>query len=286
MYPRIDLHTHSRCSDGTQSVDELVADAAAADLEVLALTDHDTTAGWEEARQAAHRYGVSVVPGIEVTAQRGKLSIHLLAYLPDGSEDTELSQMLHAARTARDERARIMTERIAEDHPITWDDVLAQVADDKTVVGRPHIADALVARGIVPDRSAAFADLLSSRSPYYVPHAAPTPVQAVRAVGEAGGVPVAAHPAADLRGGHWDDALFADMIAAGLAGIEVDHREHTHAERDRLRALAEHHGLIITGGSDYHGAGKPNRLGENLTAPDHLRALIERARRGTEVFSP
>ncbi|PWH06830.1 phosphatase [Brachybacterium endophyticum] len=284
--PRIDLHTHTRCSDGTESVEELVAQAARAGLDTIALTDHDTTAGWQEAARAAARHGVRVVPGIEVSAEHGHLSVHVLALLPDPSEDTDLARQMKRARSSRDARARRMVERLAEDHPITWEDVAAQVAGENTTVGRPHIADALVARGIVPDRSAAFSHLLSPTSAYYVRYYAPDPATAVRSIVAAGGVAVAAHPGSSTRDGSLPEDLLEEMVDAGLAGLEVDHREHDDVSRARLSAFARSHGLLETGGSDYHGAGKPNRLGENRTRPAVLAALLERATSRTEVLAP
>jgi predicted metal-dependent phosphoesterase TrpH len=193
---------------------------------------------------------------------------------------------MERARTSRATRARRMVERLAADHPIRWEDVEAQVADASTTVGRPHIADALVARGVVADRTEAFGDLLSSSSPYYVRYWAPEPAQAVRAIVAAGGVAVVAHPGALTRGRTIPEGLLEEMAAAGLAGIEVDHREHDDVSRARLGGFAAAHDLLVTGGSDYHGAGKPNRLGENLTRPSVLAALIERATSRTEVLLP
>lgn len=271
---RIDLHAHSTCSDGTSSVDELVAEAAAAGLDVMALTDHDTTAGWGEAAAAASRHGVAVVPGIEVSAEHGRISVHILALLPDLSPSTALARELARARDARRGRAREMVDRLSADVPIDWEQVQVQTAGESTTVGRPHIADALVAAGIVADRAEAFAGLLSSRSPYYVPHYAPSPVRAVTAIRDAGGIPVVAHPASGQRGTEVPEPLLEEMVDAGLGGIEVDHREHAPRERARLRDLARALGLWVTGGSDYHGRGKPNRLGENLTSPEVLEAMI------------
>jgi len=157
---------------------------------------------------------------------------------------------------------------------VTWDDVLAR-SEDAVVVGRPHIADALVARGVVPDRDAAFARLLRADGPYHVPHYAPAAPDAVRAIRAAGGVPVFAHPGADARGRIVPDAVFDELAAAGLAGIEVHHRDHSPQQRERLTAIAERLGLLVTGSSDYHGDGKANRLGENLTEPSALAAIEE-----------
>ena len=271
---RIDLHAHSSASDGTQTPAELVAAAAAAGLDVVALTDHDTTVGWAAAAQAARELGIGLVRGTEVSARWRGVSVHLLSYLQDPTHPA-LVRELQRTREARLGRARTMVELLARDLPITWDDVLAQSGDAVTV-GRPHIADALVARGVVPTRDVAFARLLRADGPYHVPHYAPDAVQAVRAIVAAGGVPVFAHPGADARGRIVPDETFAELAAAGLAGLEVDHRDHSDAQRARLTGLANRHDLLITGGSDYHGAGKRNELGENLTRPEILAAIEER----------
>lgn len=262
---RIDLHTHSTASDGTEPPARVMAAAAAAGLDVVALTDHDTTAGWAEASDAARAHGITLVPGTEVSALSRGVSVHLLSYLQDPA-DPALADVLARTRAARLHRGRAIVERLSADYPITWADVLAQQAPG-TVVGRPHIADALVALGLVPDRSAAFANLLSARGRYYVPYYAPEAAEAVAAIRAAGGVPVFAHPGADGRGRIVPDAVIADLAAAGLAGLEVHHRDHPPAQRERLTALAERLGLLVTGSSDYHGGGKPNRLGEHTTDP-------------------
>ncbi|WP_456824873.1 PHP domain-containing protein [Cellulomonas sp. P5_E12] len=265
---RIDLHTHSTASDGTEAPAQVVAAAAAAGLDVVALTDHDTTAGWADAAAAATQHGIALVRGTEVSARADGISIHLLCYLQDPTHPA-LTDELDRTRDARLNRARRIVELLAVDVPITWDDVLAQ-SRDAVVVGRPHIADALVARGVVPDRDTAFAYLLASSGPYHVPHYAPDGPDAVRAIRAAGGVPVFAHPGADARGHIVPDRVFDRLAAAGLAGIEVQHRDHSPAQRARLTAIAERLGLLVTGSSDYHGDGKANRLGENLTAPEVL----------------
>ncbi len=270
---RIDLHTHSTASDGTQSPAQVVAAAAVAGLDVVALTDHDTTAGWDEAARAAREHGVALVRGTEVSARASGISIHLLSYLQDPAHPALVAE-LDRTRDARLNRARQIVDLLAADYPITWDDVLAH-SRDAVVVGRPHIADALVALGIVPDRDAAFARLLASDGPYHVPHYAPDGPDAVRAIRAAGGVPVFAHPGADARGRIVPDRVFDRLAAAGLGGIEVDHRDHSPQQRARLTAIAGRLGLLVTGSSDYHGAGKANRLGENLTAPDVLAAIEE-----------
>ncbi len=279
---RIDLHTHSSASDGTQPPAELVAAAAAAGLDVVALTDHDTTAGWAEAADAARREGIALVRGTEVSARAGGVSVHVLSYLQDPAYPA-LADELARVVDARVHRAERIVAALARDVPITWEQVVAQ-AGDAAAVGRPHIADVLVANGVVPDRDAAFVGLLHSRGRYYVPYYAPEAATAVRLIRAAGGVPVFAHPGADGRGRIVPDEVFDELADAGLAGLEVRHRDHDEAQRARLAAIAERLGLLVTGSSDYHGAGKLNRLGENLTEPDVL-AQIERE--GTvEVIRP
>jgi predicted metal-dependent phosphoesterase TrpH len=270
---RIDLHTHTRHSDGTGTPTELVVEARAAGLDVVALTDHDVTSGWEEAGRAAAAEGLTVVPGIEVSCSRRGISIHLLGYLIDPTHPA-LNRELELARGNRVSRLEQMTRLLADDgYPVTFEDVLAQ-AEDEATLGRPHLADALVAAGVYADRSQAFADVLHRDSPYYVSHYAPDPVRAVELVREAGGVPVMAHPFASARGAVVGEKVIREMADAGLAGLEVDHRDHTEADRERAARLCRELGLLRTGSSDYHGSGKPNRLGENLTEPEVLEAIL------------
>jgi hypothetical protein len=273
---RADLHTHSVASDGTDAPADLVAAAARAGLTLVALTDHDTTRGWAEAEVAAARFGVGLLRGAELSCRAGGISVHLLSYLHD-PDDAALLAEGERVRASRQERLRAMVDRIAADLPLTWDDVVAQTRPG-TTVGRPHIADALVALGVVPDRSAAFASLLATGSPYYVPYYATPLLDAVRMVRAAGGVPVMAHPGAAARGRVVSDTTIRAAAEAGLAGLEVDHRDHTPEQRAHLAALADELGLLVTGASDYHGAGKPNRLGEFTTAPEVVAAIAEQGR--------
>ncbi len=271
---RIDPHTHSTCSDGTDTPAELMVAAAAARLDVVGLTDHDTTAGWDEAAAAAERTGVTLLRGTEISCSADGVTLHLLAYLfrPD---DGALAEAFALARASRDTRARAMVERLAVDYPVTWEDILVQAADGATI-GRPHIADALVAAGCFPDRSAVFAGPLATHSPYYIRHWALDPVEACAMVRAAGGVPVAAHPRARRRQRRLvPDETFAAMAEAGLAALEVDHRDHDAAGRAEAAGLAERLGLAASGASDYHGTGKPNRLGEHLMAPALLDRIVD-----------
>ncbi len=268
----IDLHTHSTASDGTDAPEEVMAAAARAGLAVVGLTDHDTAAGWDEAARAAARHGVALVRGAEISTTSSGISCHLLAYLYDPATP-ELAAELELTRSSRLTRLARMADLIGQDYPITWQDVLDQTGDGATV-GRPHIADALVAAGVVTTRDQAFATILQPGSKYYVPHHSPDTLWAVRAVRAAGGVPVFAHPGASQRGRVVGEERIEELAAAGLGGLEVDHRDHDDATRRRLRDLAGALGLFVTGSSDYHGTGKPNRLGEHTTAPDVL-ARIE-----------
>ncbi len=268
----IDLHTHSLASDGTQTPTELVAEAAGRGLAVLGLTDHDSTAGWAEAEVAAARHGITLVRGIEVSCLHEGISLHVLAYLHDPSYRPLLDE-LEAARTSRAQRARRITELLGADFELTYDDVLAQVHDGATV-GRPHIADAMVAAGIVPDRDAAFRDFLFTGSKYYASHYAPDPVTAVRLIREAGGVAVMAHPFAASRGRIVADEVIAAMAAAGLAGLEAHHPDHTPEQTAHAVGLAGDLGIFVSGASDYHGAGKPIALAQELTPPAAYEAIV------------
>ncbi len=252
-----------------------------AGLDVVAITDHDTTRGWEAAG-AALPEGLQLIRGAELSCSAGGISLHLLAYLFD-PRFAALTSEVARVFDDRVHRGRKMTDLLAAaGYPLSWEVVLAEVGEGASV-GRPHIADALVTAGVVPDRSAAFAQLLHNRSPFYVRHYALDPVEAIRLVRAAGGVPVFAHPAASARGRTVADEVIVAMAEAGLAGLEVDHRDHTEAARAHLRGLAGELDLLITGSSDYHGAGKPNRLGEHTTDPEVLEALVAQAR-GVEVL--
>ncbi|OFT22910.1 PHP domain-containing protein [Arthrobacter sp. HMSC08H08] len=274
---RIDIHTHSWVSDGTESPADVIKQGHAAGLDVISLTDHDAVEGWDAARSAALEMEIGWLGGIEVSCRVPDtgVTVHMLAYMPD-PEDAALVAAMEEQRNSRMARARMIVEKLAEDFPITWEDVLAQTSDGATI-GRPHIADALVAANIIPDRSSAFSDLLSSKSRYYVDQPAPSPVRAVEMIRAAGGVPVMAHPAAPARGRVIRAADLEECVDAGLAGVEIHHRDNNQAGREWLHKVARERNLIVTGSSDYHGTGKPNRLGENLTEPEQLQKILNQA---------
>ncbi|GAA4767209.1 PHP domain-containing protein [Microbacterium gilvum] len=267
-----DLHLHSTRSDGTEPPAEVIASAHAHGVRTAALTDHDTTAGWAEAAEAAASLGMSFLPGAELSTRLGWRSVHLLAYLFD-PDDTALRTQMDEVRGDRVGRAERIVENLSRDYDLRWADVVAQTREGATV-GRPHIADALVARGIVADRGEAFAGILHPREGYYVPHEAPDVFAAISVVRAAGGVPVMAHPATVSRAGMIPVSTLHDLVDAGLAGFEVDHRENTADGRAALLHLVAERDLIATGSSDYHGLGKPNLPGENTTPAAMVRRII------------
>ncbi|MFJ6001204.1 PHP domain-containing protein [Arthrobacter sp. NPDC092385] len=269
---RIDLHTHSNVSDGTEDPEVLIASAAAAGLDAVALTDHDSTAGWDRARAAAAGHGITFVPGMEVSCRTDTgISVHVLSYLHDPLHAGLLAE-IGKSRTARLTRAQRMVELMSVDFPITWELVQEHVTEGATV-GRPHIADALISLGVVGTRSEAFERVLTARSPYWVSHYAPHPAHAVALIRQAGGIPVFAHPSAFNRGAVVGGAVIDEMIDAGLLGLEIEHRDNPESARVELRRIARHNGLLVTGSSDYHGSGKPNLLGENVTSRETLEAI-------------
>lgn len=272
-----DIHCHTAFSDGTESPTALVAEAVAAGLHGVGIADHDTTAGWDEAVRAARRAGMPLLRGTEITAVDDGVSVHMLGLQYDPL-DPHIRDLFAATREARLARTRRMVERIAKDYPITWEDVLAQARQgERTTIGRPHIADALVAAGVCRDREEAFAGVVSARSPYYIPTPSPTASAVVAAVAGAGGVSVIAHAGDPGRNRVLlSDARIERLADEGLGGIEVWHRGNPPEQRERLLALAGRLGLLVTGGSDWHGAGKPNRLGECLTDDDTVAEIIRR----------
>ncbi|MFJ2785363.1 PHP domain-containing protein [Streptomyces sp. NPDC093249] len=272
---RIDLHTHSTASDGTDSPAELVRNAAAAGLDVVALTDHDTTRGHAEAI-AALPEGLTLVTGAELSCRMDGISLHLLAYLFDPEEPALLAER-ELVRDDRVPRARAMVGRLQDlGVPVTWEQV-ARIAGDGSV-GRPHVAEALVELGVVPDVSGAFtSDWLADGGRAHVGKHELDPVDAIRLVKAAGGVTVFAHPLAVKRGQVLPESATARLAEAGLDGIEVDHMDHDEATRARLRGLAKELGLLATGSSDYHGSRKTCRLGEYTTDPEIYGEITRRA---------
>jgi predicted metal-dependent phosphoesterase TrpH len=260
----IDLHTHTPCSDGPDSPFTLVKKALSAGVTTLGITDHDSTEGWEEAISAIQPQ-IELVLGAEISClTTDGVSVHMLGLLFDG-KDPLMQQMLADSRDTRLPRMRKMVELLSADGiNITLDDVYRARPDGATL-GRPHLADALVANGVVASRDEAFLTLLNNDSPYYVTHASPTPEDAIHTVRRAGGVAVIAHPFASRRGQILTVDSFAGLVTAGLNGIEVHHRDQNAEEQRVLTSIAQDLNLVITGSSDYHGTGKLNGLAENTT---------------------
>lgn len=281
---RIDLHAHTTCSDGTYGPAELVGLAEAAGLAVVAITDHDTTQGWSEARRAlryGHEAGVwssiqHVVPGIEVSCKIDGIGMHLLGYLFD-PDDAPLEAALKEVRDSRVHRAELMVAKAVElGAPITWERVL-EIAGDG-VVGRPHVASALVEAGVVGSVSDAFTpEWLGEGGRARVEKLDMDPVAAIKLLRGAGGVAVMAHPLAWRRGPVVTDEHIAAFAAAGLTGIEMNHPDHGPKERDRVRGLANELGLLTLGSSDWHGERKTTPLGAETTEPEVYEALVAAA---------
>ncbi len=272
---RADLHSHSTASDGTQPPADVMRRAAAAGLDVIALTDHDTTAGHYDAA-AALPPGLTLVPGAELSCRMDGHSVHMLGYLFDPRHD-ELAGELAEIRESRLYRARAMVDRLAGlGVPVSWDQV-SEIAGGG-VVGRPHIARAMIASGVVQSLDEAFSrDWLGPGGRAYVSRYALDPVKAIRLVAAAGGVTVLAHPRGDKRGWQIPDQVIADLARAGLFGIEVDHPQHNEGERRLLRELAADLRLVPTGGSDDHGELTGFRIGSEVAPDGSYDALVGKA---------
>ena len=271
---RIDLHTHTRASDGTQTPEELVRAAEEAGLDVLGLTDHDATEGWTEAARTAEAVGVTLVRGVEISTKHRGRGAHLLAYLMDPTYPP-LVDNLRKVLDGRSSRVPAMLERLREVGVDVDISDVRRVADGTAATGRPHVADALVSLGVVPDRRTAFERYLNPGRPAYVNRYAPALGEMVRIVDEAGGVSVLAHPWGRHGPESMTEAAITELAGLGLAGLEVDHQDHTPADREQLRAIAERLDLVVTGSSDHHGTGKhDHELGCHTTAPEQYERLL------------
>ena len=279
---RIDLHTHSSASDGTDTPADLVRAAAAAGLDVVALTDHDAMSGWDEARRAADEVGITLVPGLEISTKFRHRGVHLLAYLPDPTYAPLVAVLdrVLAGRTSR--TPAIVSALRAAGIEITEDDVRRE-SGGSVAAGRPHVADALVRLGVVGDRTSAFHEWLNPGRAGYVDRYAVPLEEMIPLVTAAGGVAVIAHPWGRRGGTVLDAAAIASLQELGLAGIEVDHQDHPPEARTRLRAIAADLDLVVTGSSDHHGTGKVDHdLGVNTTDPEQYERLVSLA--ASDVF--
>ncbi|MDE5878608.1 MAG: PHP domain-containing protein [Desulfovibrio sp.] len=250
----VDLHTHSTASDGTESPAELVARAHAAGLAAIALTDHDTLGGLDEAENAARKLGLGFIRGCEISTREGGFEYHILGlWVPRKAE--ALDNWLGAVRRRRNERNAEMVARLrALGLDISLEDLQARARGS---VGRPHMAAALVDKGYVPDVGAAFRDYLGSGCPAYVPKHVPPPEEAVRVLASVGASAVLAHPFLNAAARPTIAALAERLSACGLAALEAWHTSHSDADTRECVELAARLGLGLSGGSDYHGANKP-----------------------------
>lgn len=270
----IDLHTHSTASDGTVAPRDLVRQAREQGLTALALTDHDTTAGWAAAQEALPG-GLRLVRGVELSCVAGGISLHVLGYLFDPAEPAFAATRAEL-RDSRVHRAQRMAERLEQAGTgVTWQRVRELAGG---TVGRPHLAQALIEQGLIGSVSEAFSpQWIGAGGRFWAPKTEVDVLEGIRLITAAGGVAVFAHPAAASRGRTVGDDVIAAMAAAGLAGLEVDHVDHDEPARAHLSALARELGLLSTGSSDFHGTAKTVRLGAHTTSPDVLAALVARA---------
>ncbi|MFG1709138.1 PHP domain-containing protein [Nonomuraea sp. M3C6] len=280
---RVDLHSHSTASDGTQPPADVVRRARERGLDVLAVTDHDTVAGHRAAIEALPA-GLTFVPGMELSCRRADQSVHLLAYLFDPLEP-ELQAECALLREAREQRGRRTVERLVElGVPVTWEQVSELAAGGP--VGRPHIARAMVAAGAIAEPALAFTpEWIGTGGRAHVSRYALDPERAVRLVRAAGGVSVLAHPKAASRGYILPDEWIADLARAGLFGVEADHPDHGADAREHLRGLAGDLGLAVTGSSDDHGELTGHRLGCETTATEVYERLTAAATGATPTTS-
>lgn len=280
----IDLHAHTNLSDGLDSPDELVQRAIIEKISVLAITDHDTVESWQRLRNHSGSGALTIVPGAEISCRTSSgMSVHMLGYLFD-PQDHRLAEMMSLTRDDRIPRMKKIIQLLNDAGiDVTFDDVAAR-ADGAATVGRPHLADALIALGVVASREEAFTRYLHNDSPFYVGHLAPAPEEAIAAIKNAGGVSILAHGLAGTRGDIYALDDIASLVEHGLDGVEVDHRDHDQQARLSLRELADSLNIFATGSSDYHGVSVGQRLAMEVTAPEVWEGILNRGS-GCEVFS-
>lgn len=276
---RIDLHTHSSVSDGTDTPTQLVRKASEQGLDVIGLTDHDTFDGLREARLAAEATGIVVLPGLEMSCQVDGASVHLLGYGCDPHFEPLLDELARV-RVGRSGRLPEMLAKLdALGMPLTEDEIARQVGSSPSL-GRPHVADAMVAKGYVSDRKEAFDKYLYEGGPAYANRYSCDIRRGIELVRRAHGVPVIAHPWGRGRERELTPAVLSELaIEYRLEGIEVDHPDHSPETRAALRPLAERLGLLALGSSDHHGLGKVNHeLACETTPVEVYEELVRRIR--------
>lgn len=275
--PGYDLHTHSNRSDGTLAPAEVMVLAAQRDLTGVALTDHDTFDGLEEAAATASELGLDFVPGIEFSAEYDDASLHILGYWVDPDDAAIEAELLRLTAT-RFRRGEMIVEKLRE---LGFDVSIERVRElaGGDAIARPHIAEAMVEAGIVADEKEAFDRYISDDGSAYVPKHALPPMEALRLIGEAGGACVLAHPGMWRGSDTVPDALIEEMAAGGMAGLEVRHPDHDEVMRAKYAAIADRLGLVATAASDCHGERYGFRMGEERTDGETFAALKQRAGR-------
>jgi predicted metal-dependent phosphoesterase TrpH len=279
--PGIDLHTHTTYSDGTLAPRELFELAKQRGLDVLALTDHDTTAGLQEAREASEANGIELVPGVEFSAEHDGASLHVLCYWPD-EHNPDFQAELTRLQDTRLRRGELMVEKLQQlGYPITFERI-KEISGGVNIV-RPHIAQALVEAGVIAEEKEAYTErFIGDGGRAYVEKHALDPLDALALIKRAHGVCVIAHPAMWRGAEQVPDVLIEEMAAAGMAGIEVDHPDQTPEQREHYRDMAKRLGLVVTGSTDYHGERSPDTLpGDETTVPDQFEALKQHRRATT-----
>ncbi len=277
---RYDLHTHSTCSDGTNTVEQNVALALERGLDGIAVTDHDTTDGLEPAFAVASGTALRIIPGIEFSSEYEGASLHVLAYWADPANGP-LREELRRLTDTRFRRGEMMVEKLQEQgYEISFDRVRQIAGED--LIARPHVAQAMVEAGIVQTEKEAFDRFISDGGIAYVPKHALHPLAALELIRGAGGVCVLAHPGMWKGNGSVPDELIESMTEGGMAGLEVDHPDHDAGQRTHYRQLADRLDLVPTGASDCHGARYGYRMGCETTDGDHLAELERRAARPTD----
>lgn len=266
---RLDLHMHTTASDGAWSPAAVVEGAAAGRLDVISITDHDTTEGFAAARQQAEGLRIQVIPGIEVSSSHGGRDVHVLGYFVD-PQSPAMTRHGERAGDSRDARMREMVSRLAgQGIEITMDSVEAVAGPDRGVIGRPHLARALVDAGHASSMHDAFNSLIGDNSDAFVPLDLLDPMEAVEVILDGGGIPVWAHPPADMVEG-----LLPTMVSAGLRGLEVYRPRHKRSETLRLESIARSAGLLTTGGSDWHTPDYGSSLGDFHVTGDEVEGLL------------
>lgn len=277
----IDLHCHTTASDGLLSPAQLVAAAAEMALQAIAVTDHDSTEGLAGALEAGDRLGVEIIPGVELSCDVPAGELHMLGYFPR-YEEQRFQAELARLRAGRIGRAEGMARRLTElGYPVSFERIQELAGDG--AIGRPHVAQALIEAGHVGSKAEAFDRFIGRNGPAYVERAKLSPVEACQLIRSAGGLPVFAHPLIVLMSGRALEPLPVDeslpeLVEAGLAGLEVYYPHYTPVHIDRLLALARRYDLLVTGGSDFHGAGSAGAPLGSIYVPRKCLAALKDAR--------